>query len=111
MQLKDGDLNDQMMALAAHRYCLGRRSYIVGACLEWLHATWEQFDRNTRRIMVRDTIEALMDELAGSPSDATGWRNFAGFGFSRLSEDDKEWVRYAVAWKQKPWPLGGKPCT
>ena len=30
------DTNDQLMAMAAHRYCLGRRSYIVGACIEWI---------------------------------------------------------------------------
>lgn len=111
MQLKDGDLNDQLMVMAAHRYCLGRRSYIVGACLEWLRATWEQFGRNTRRVMVRDTVEALMDKLAGSPSDAAGGRDFAVFGFSRLSEDDQEWVRHAVAWEKKSWPLYEIPCT
>lgn len=109
MRLEDGNLNDQLMVMAAHRYCLGRRSYIVGACLEWLRATWEHFGRNTRRVMVRDTIEALMDELAGSPSDAAGWRDFALFGFSRLNEEDQEWVRHAVAWKKKPWPLYGTP--
>jgi hypothetical protein len=98
-------LDDQLMASAAHRYCLGRRSYIVGACLEWLQETWEQFDRNTRRVMVRDTIEALMDDLAGGVTDVAGWRDFATFGFSRLNNEDQKWVREAVAYKDKPWPI------
>jgi len=106
MKLDPNNLNDQLMAMAAHGYCLGRRSYIVGACLEWLCETWEQFSLNTRRVMVRDTIEALMDDLAGSPTiDRPGWESFAHFGFSRLSQTDQAWVRQAVAYKDKPWPL------
>lgn len=102
----NNNLNDQLMASAAHRYCLGRRSYIVGACLEWLRDTWEQFDRNTRRVMIRDTIEALMDDLAGGVTDVAGWRGFATFGFSRLNSEDQGWGRAAVAYKDKPWPIG-----
>ena len=36
-----GSLNDQLMAMAAVRYCLGRSSYIVGACVEWVRENWE----------------------------------------------------------------------
>jgi hypothetical protein len=101
----DNNLNDQLMATAAHRYCLGRQSYIVGACLEWLQDTWEQFSRNTQRVMVRDTIEALMDGQAGGDIDVAGWQNFAAFGLSLLNEEDRKWVRDAVAYKNKPWPI------
>jgi hypothetical protein len=103
MKLKG--LNDQLMATAAHRYCLGRRSYIVGACLDWLYQTWEQFDRNTRRVMIRDTIAALMDDQAGGSYDVDGWQGFAAFGYLRLNDEDQQWVRSSVAHKGKPWPL------
>jgi len=99
-------LNDQLMAMAAHRYCMGRSSYIVSSCLEWLEETWGQFDRNTQRVMVRDTVEALMDDLVGSPSiDRPGWTRFAKWGFEQLCEEDKDWIRSAVAYKNKDWPI------
>ena len=52
--------------------------------------TWEQFDRNTRRVMVRDTIEALMDDRAGGLIDVDGWQGFAAFGYLRLNERSPE---------------------
>jgi hypothetical protein len=30
------------LAVAAHNYCLGRQTYIVGACIEWLLANWSK---------------------------------------------------------------------
>lgn len=103
--MKLNNLNDQLMAVAAHRYCLGRRSYIVGACLDWLRDNWEQFSRNTRRVMVLNTIEALMDSLTGDACDVKGWRAFAAFGLSHLNTKDQEWIKQTTAWKNKPWPL------
>lgn len=98
--------DDQLMATAAHRYCLGRQSYIVGSCLDWLVATWDQFTPNTRRHMVRDTIEALMEGRAGSPTvDEPGWRRFAEWAWGRLDDEGRAWVGRDVAWKGKPWPL------
>lgn len=113
--------DDQLMCMAAHRYCLGRQSYIVGSCLDWLRAHWAQFARNTRLVILRDTLEALMDDRAGSPTiDAPGWRAFAAWAWDesagRLDDDDRAWVRSAVAHRiaaGKAWPLdegeGGNP--
>jgi hypothetical protein len=102
MQL-DG-LNDQLMSLAAFRYCLGRRSYIVGSCLEWLRDTWEQFEPNTKSVMVRDTIEALMDDNAGHSCDVREWLEFAKFRIGQLTLDQQTWIRQQVSHKNKPFP-------
>jgi hypothetical protein len=96
---------EQLMVTAAHRYCLGRCSYIVGACLGWLYATWDQFDRNTKRVMVRDTIEALMDDRAGGYTDVKDWTKFASWSFVRLVPEDQEWVREVLTYKNKAWPI------
>ena len=99
-------INDQLMAMAAHRYCLGRRSYITGACTDWLRATWDQFDSNTRTVMVRDTVTALMDGAAGSEAiDVPKWKEFVIFAWERLTQRERLWVAEAVAYKQKPWPV------
>lgn len=58
-------LDDQLMAMAAHRYCLGRSSYIVGPCHEWIRRRWEEFDAGTRAVMMQDTAEWLAEGVPG----------------------------------------------
>lgn len=96
---------DQLMAMAAYRYCLGRRSYIVSTCQEWILAIWEQLTNNTRQVMVRDICEALMDGLAGMDCDEHGWRRVGSWAYARLTEEGQKWVKSAVAYKHKAWPL------
>ena len=36
---------DGLMAIAAFRYCLGRQTYIVGDCAEWLCEQWPSLPR------------------------------------------------------------------
>jgi len=99
--------NDQLMAMAAMRYCLGRRSYIVGACLEWLRDVWDQLQPNTQQVMVRDIVEMLITTTANTPLDCDerGWEAFAEWAYPQLSEDQIQWLRGNVAWHHKPWPL------
>ncbi len=99
------NLNGQLMVMAAHRYCLGRQSYIVGAAIDWIREWWSQFSPNTRQVMVRDTVEALMEGQAGSGYDVTAWRELATWGYLQLPEQDQKWVKEAVKYKNKPWPL------
>ncbi len=68
------DMNDQLMAMAAFRYCLGRRSYIVSCCQEWLLQHWSQLDENSRHVILRDICEALADGNAGMKMDERSWR-------------------------------------
>lgn len=99
--------NGQLMVMAAHRYCLGRQSYIVGSCIEWLRAWWPQLEDNTRSVIVRDTIEALQDGNAGGACDTEDWRRFAEWAWNQLSDESKAWCKDAVAHREKPWPLKG----
>ena len=48
-----------LMAIAAVRYCLGRMSYIVGDCADWLIAEWGQIEDGARRTIQRDVEEAF----------------------------------------------------
>ena len=93
MQLTNS-LNDQLMAMSAHRYCLGRRSYIVSSCIEWIHEIWEQLIPNTQYVMLRDTIEALYNNNAGDPCDALEWRKLALWMWDGLKEDKEaaDWL-------------------
>jgi hypothetical protein len=55
----------ELMALAAFRYCLGRRSYIVGDCTEWLINIWPRLGCNIRtRIMAELEEEFEKDDVS-----------------------------------------------
>lgn len=98
--------NGQLMIMAAHRYCLGRQSYIVGSAIEWLWKWRALFERNTIRVIVRDTVEALQDNRAGSESiDAPGWQRLASDLFREMNDEDRDWIMKTVAHRQQPWPL------
>ena len=96
--------NTQLMVMAAHRYCLGRMSYIVHACVDWMIANRKRFEANTVRVMLRDTIEALQQKRAGMGCDEGEWRRLVPWLMRELSEDDRDWVMRAVA--SRPWPEG-----
>lgn len=100
--------NGQLMVMAAHRYCLGRQSYIVGSCIEWLRLWWPEFERNTRSVIVRDTVEALQDNCAGSDFDARAWKELAEWAWVQMDDSAQEWCKQAVAHRNKSWPLSPK---
>lgn len=98
--MKLESLDDQLMAIAAHRYCLGRSSYIVGSCLDWIRATWPQMEPNTQFVMLRDTVEALMDDRAGSDViDVPGWTAVALWMAENMPPERLQSVRRALEWK------------
>lgn len=103
--LEFNDLDSQLMVMAAHRYCLGRQSYIVSSCISWLIKHWDKFEPNTQNVIMRDTIEALMDDRAGSRHDYLAWERFCIVKWQLLSDKSKGWVWQSVAYKHKPWPL------
>jgi len=102
--------NGQLMVMAAHRYCLGRRSYIVGSCVEWLKNWWGLCEDNTREVIMRDTIEALQDGNAGDSMDIRAWKWFAEWAWNQMDDEWRSWVKQAVAHRGKPWPLEETDC-
>src|SRR5574343_1802648 len=50
---------DDLMAIAAFRSCLGRQSYIVGDCADWLVGQWAERKPNARHVIERDLREEL----------------------------------------------------
>jgi len=50
---------DQLMAVAAVRYSIGRMTYIVSDCADWLISVWPELTDNARNIIKRDVEEAF----------------------------------------------------
>lgn len=83
-----------LMAMAAHRYCMGRATYIVGCCADWLIAEWESLPENVRAIIQRDTeYEFIRDDEARERGDT----------YKPLGHDcdRREWERVRALWKGK----------
>ena len=78
-----------LMATAAVRYCLGRSSYIVGDCVDWLLANWERFEPGCRLVILRDISEAIQrDDEARERGD-----QYLPLG---MDMDRREWERAAA---------------
>ena len=62
---------DDLMAVAAFRYCRGRQTYIVSDCAGWLIEQWPNISETARKIIQRDLEEAFRrdDEARANGSD------------------------------------------
>ena len=94
-----------LMATAAVRYCLGRSSYIVGDCVDWLLANWERFEPGCRLVILRDISEAIQrDDEARERGD-----QYLPLG---MDMDRREWERAAAeigrAWGAPTLALRGR---
>ena len=82
---------EQLMVTAAVRYCLGRQTYIVGSCADWLIEQWPAINERTRSVIKRDVEEAIKDDdearATGSKYKPLGW-----------DCDREQWLRVRALW-------------
>jgi hypothetical protein len=55
-----------LMITAATRYCIGRRSYIVGECVDWIISNWAGWPENVKTTIERD-LEYEFERDAQNP--------------------------------------------
>lgn len=53
------NLNNSM-AVYAFRYCLGRETYAVSDCVEWLIANWDSLTKSSQNLMIHEIKEAFI---------------------------------------------------
>ncbi len=99
-------VDDQLLAVAAFRYCLGRRSYLVPICVEWLDSVWPQLTAYAKRVIAMDLLEALASNRCGSPIlDRPVWLQAAKKIWIDLQPDDQRYIKSILARSHLPWPL------
>ena len=82
----------ELMAIAAVRYCLGRRSYIVGDCADWLIEVWTELNQRTRSTIQQDIEKAFSDDDEA--------RELCTQHFPLgMDMDRAEWTRVRKLWK------------
>lgn len=86
---------DDIMVVAAFRYCLGRRTYIVQDCVNWLIDYWPQFNPGVKQIIAGD----LEDEFA---KEEIRLKEGDPFTFSSLGDncDKVEWEKVRALYKE-----------
>jgi hypothetical protein len=82
-----------LMVIAAVRYCLGRMSYIVSDCVDWLIQIWPDLSDNTRATILRDVRLEIERDNERMKEDGTR-PNFGPLG---MDIDRKEWLRFIGA--------------
>ena len=80
---------DGMMAMCAFRYCLGRRTYVVSECAEWLTAIWGDLPDGARNLIHAELREAFKEDgearntgrayRIGSDCDREEWSRLLSF--------------------------------
>lgn len=65
---------DDLMTVAAFRYCLGRASYIVSHCVEYLCKHWDQIPGNTKRLIHNEIQRAFEIKTYGMEMDKKQWQ-------------------------------------
>ena len=82
--------SDGLMAIAAFRYCLGRMTYVVPACAEWLEREWPRLPQRDRAVISRELAEAIEEDAQaraygkeysplGHDCDRAAWVKLAEF--------------------------------
>ena len=57
--------DQEVMVIAAFRYCLGRMTYIVKDCCDWLIEQWPEFSQRTKELIQKELEkEFARDDVA-----------------------------------------------
>ena len=63
----------EWMIISSFRYCLGRASYVVGECADWIIEHNDDLSERVRNIFLREIREALDEDRAGMDMDRWRW--------------------------------------
>jgi hypothetical protein len=89
-----------LMSMAAFRYCLGRMTYIVTECVDWIIPNWDNFHPSIRVLIELELEEAFVkdDDMRQEPYDAGGGDFYLPLGHDC---DRRQWERVRKLWNKK----------
>ena len=66
--------NYSEMIFYAFRYCLGRMTYSVSTCSDYLIEHWEELRKTDRELILKEISEAIKEHRAGHDCDIQRWK-------------------------------------
>ncbi len=84
---------NEIMVIAAVRYCLGRQTYIVGCCADWLIRHWLEFNEDTRRLVQREIEEEFQRDNSSRTNGAGKYTHPLGSDMDRA-----QWSQVRALW-------------
>jgi len=85
---------DHLMVIAAVRYSLGRMTYIVSDCCDWIIGNWNSWPENVKRIIQRDIEEKFREDDQFRADDY----EYRPLG---MDCDRAQWERVRKLWKKE----------
>lgn len=73
MSIKEFTQSEDHMVFYAFRYCLGRQTYAVSHCAEYLVLHWDRVSANSKDLIVKEINEAIESGRAGAACDIDSW--------------------------------------
>lgn len=64
---------ESSIAFYAFRYCLGRKTYAVLDCVEYLLLNWDFLEERDKSLIVKEIQEAIRNKQAGMDMDVEQW--------------------------------------
>jgi len=88
---------DETMVIAAFRYSLGRMTYIVKDCCDWLIEQWPHFGERTKELIQRELKAAFKED------DAIRTIHSTDYAYRPLGHgcDREQWERVRKLWEVK----------
>ncbi len=89
-----------LMAMASFRYCLGRMTYIVNECVDWIIPNWDNFHPSIRVLIERELEDEFIrdDDMRQERADASGGDSYLPLGHDC---DRRQWERVRELWNKK----------
>lgn len=87
---------NDLMVMAAFRYCLGRMTYIVSDCCDWLIAQWPVIKQSAKDIIKKELEEVFKED------DALRANPQSGYSYKPLGHncDREQWERVRALWRE-----------
>jgi hypothetical protein len=82
----------QFAVVATFRYCLGRQTYIVQECADWLLLHWSVIEQPVRSLIQRELERAFEQDDKARAGDAQGYKP-PGWDCDR-----EQWARVRSLW-------------
>ena len=89
--------DDALVLIAAFRYALGRRTYIVEYVVDFIVNNWDELETSDRNLIIKEILDAKDKGHVGHDCDWKSWQRVLGAGVALRNDEvpddsiDTEW--------------------